>query len=626
MHLPPKHSIAAAVALASFGLALNRGGFSLGFLAGAAFAIWWVVLLGLCLRELPRLVPTPAAVAAGTCLALLAAWTALSIGWASDDGAAFAELVRVLAYLGLFALVVLVSGSEGGRPWLAGLAIGLTAVVAIGLAGRFDPSLGDGDLTGARLSHPIGYWNAFAACAAFSVVLLGWHSANGERRITRSLSTSLLPLPALAIFLSGSRGGAAAALIGAALLVALGPRRWALAGGLGMAAAGAAALIGFADTRSALLDGATGGTAAAEGHQLLGACIAVCAAIGIARHALDGRLMEARLPPAGRRVTAAAAVLALVAVIVAQDPADRFERFKEPPQNPAQASTSSNFTNDNGSGRYQFWGAALDAFEHQPLRGIGAGQYATWWNQHGSIYWVLRDAHSLLLEIAAELGVVGLALIAAFLLIPALAGSRGVAIGGDPAAGGLLAILVVGAFSASIDWMLEVPAAFAPAVVAAALLSGAATRGGRTAAGWAREALERRRVLLGVATGLLAWVALWCTGDQLLARVKLDESRSAAAEGDYAAAAEAANDAIALQPWAAEPRLQLGFAQQGIGDLHSAAATFRGAAERAAEDWRPWFVLSQAEIRLGRRAAARDALARARALSPRAPLLRAGSP
>ena len=621
MHLRFQHLIAAAVALAAFGAGLNQGGYALGFVAGAAIAIWWVVLFGLLLRLLPRQAPPVAAVAAGGSLALLAAWTAASLGWASDDGAAFVEIVRVLSYLGLFALVVLASGREGPRPWLTGLTLGLTGIVVLGLASRFEPSFGNGDLTGARLSYPLGYWNAYGACAATSLLLLAWHAANAERPLSRSLATAILPLPALAIFLSGSRGGVAAALIGAGLLLALGPRRLTLSSSLALAALAAAPLIVFANSREALLDGLTGSGAASEGHQLLLLALALCAAAAAARHRLDGTLMAARLRPPVRNLAIAAGALVLLAVVVSQDPLDRLDRFKEPPAPAEAGGGGSNFTNDNGSGRYQFWDAALEALGEEPLRGVGAGQYEAWWNQNGSIHWVLRDAHSLLFETAAELGLVGLALLAAFLTIVAAAGWRR-RLGEQGAAGAAcLALLGAGVFSASIDWMWELPAVFAPVVLAAALLSGPATAAGAApgSIAGAREVPQRRRLALGVATALIAWLALLCAADLLVTRVKLEESRSAAAAGDFGASAEAANDAIALQPWAAEPRVQLGLVQEGSGDVAAAASTLRGATERAPEDWRIWFLLGRVEARANHPAASRAALERAERLNPRSP-------
>jgi Flp pilus assembly protein TadD len=125
-----------------------------------------------------------------------------------------------------------------------------------------------------------------------------------------------------------------------------------------------------------------------------------------------------------------------------------------------------------------------------------------------------------------------------------------------------------------------------------------------------------------VATGLIAWVALLCAGNLLLTDAKLQESRSAAGGRDFAGAAEAANDAVALQPWAAEPRLQLGLVQEAAGDYSGAADTLRGAIDRAPDDWRIWFLLGRVEERSSRLEEARRAYARARELNPRAEFLR----
>jgi tetratricopeptide (TPR) repeat protein len=622
MHLRLQHVIAGAVALASFGLALNQGGYSIGFIAGVTFAVWWAVLLALVLRVRPQPAVPLAAVGAGACLALLAGWTAASAAWAGDDGAVFVEVVRVLSYLGLFTLVLVASGASGARPWLGGLAIGLSAMVVLGLASRFEPSFGDGDLTGARLSYPIGYWNAFAACSAFSLVLLAWHAANGEGRLTRSLATAALPLPALAIFLSGSRGGVGTALVGVLLLLALGPRRWILSAGLALAAVAATPVILYANSQSALLDALSDSTAAAQGHRLLLLCLGTSLAIGLARYRMDPRLMGATVPRPARRLAVGAALIALAVVVVAQNPLDRYESFKQPPGQPRDAAIAAHFTNDNGSGRYQFWEAAIDAFAEHPLRGIGSGQYQAWWNEHGSIFWVLRDAHSLLFETGAELGLVGLGLVMGFFAFTAMAGYGRRAGRHGAAVGALLALLAAAAFSASIDWMWELPAVFAPVVVAAALLTGPATaepageRTGRTV-----EVSGRRRLALGLATGLIGWLALWCAGDLLLTDLKLEQSRSAAASRDFSGAAEAANDAVALQPWAAEPRLQLGLVQEALGDYSGAADTLRGAIDRAPDDWRIWFLLGRVEERSSRLPSARRAYARARALNPNAEFL-----
>ena len=60
----------------------------------------------------------------------------------------------------------------------------------------------------------------------------------------------------------------------------------------------------------------------------------------------------------------------------------------------------------------------------------GAGSYQSWWSEHASLPLFVRDAHSLWLETLAELGVVGLLLLAtafgaAFVAALAAAGRLG---------------------------------------------------------------------------------------------------------------------------------------------------------------------------------------------------------
>jgi hypothetical protein len=624
MHLSRQHVIAVAVAVVCFGLALDQGGYSTGFFAGAAFAVWWAVLACVVLRLAPRPVPGPA-IAIGLILTALAGWTALSATWASDDGAVFAEVVRVMLYLGIFVLAVVASDEGGPRPWLAGLTIGLTVVAGLSLASRFHPGLGDGDLTGSRLSYPIGYWNGLGACAAFALILLAWQAAHGQARRTRSLSTALIPVPALAIFLSASRGGLAAALLGLVVIVWAGPRRQEALGSLALAAAATVPLIVLAHGETEFLNGRTGPQATSEGHWVLAATAALTLAIGLIRHRLDGLLMSASMPRRARAVVFAAVGVTLIALVVADNPINRFESFKEPPTPSEEAAVSGHFTSDNGSGRYQFWDAAIDAFGHEPLHGIGAGQYETWWNEHGSISWVLRDAHSLLLETAAELGIVGLTLILLFFGVAGWVGVRRRRGRLGAEVGALLALLAAGLLAASIDWMWELVAVFGPVVVAVALLTGGATAEGEPREeGRLARAYARRPLAFGIATGLVAWIALWCSADLMLTRLQLDHSRSAASAVELTEAADAANNAIALQPWAAEPRLQLGLVQEGAGNLEQAAATLRGAAERAPDNWQIWFTLGRVEFEARDFAAARAALAKARETNPRSPVVRRG--
>jgi hypothetical protein len=178
-----------------------------------------------------------------------------------------------------------------------------------------------------------------------------------------------------------------------------------------------------------------------------------------------------------------------------------------------------------------------------------------------------------------------------------------------------------------LDWTWELPAAFAPAIVAAGLLCGPAT-----SAAWASakdrpapvgsNGSRRRRGRgeqfgLGVATILCAWIAIWVAGDQLIASVKLDSSRQAVDQGSLDAAQQSARDAAAIQPWSPEPQLQLALVDKQQGDLAAAQQAAQKAVDLAPGDWRGWLVGAEVAAAAGMPGVAKFELARANQLSPR---------
>jgi O-antigen ligase len=100
---------------------------------------------------------------------------------------------------------------------------------------------------------------------------------------------------------------------------------------------------------------------------------------------------------------------------------------------------------------------ALDAFADAPLRGHGAGSFGSVWLRERTIPEVVRDAHSLELETAAELGLVGLVLLGGFLGGVAVSAARARRLAPGLAAGPTAALAVFAAHSA-LDWDWELPA------------------------------------------------------------------------------------------------------------------------------------------------------------------------
>ncbi len=116
--------------------------------------------------------------------------------------------------------------------------------------------------------------------------------------------------------------------------------------------------------------------------------------------------------------------------------------------------------------RPSYWRVALEDAATHPLVGSGAGSFDDFWVEHRPIPANVRDAHSLYLEVLAELGPVGLVLLLALLAAPLVAAAR---LRARPvvaaAAAGYLAYLV----HAGLDWDWEYPV-----VTLAGLASGAA--------------------------------------------------------------------------------------------------------------------------------------------------------
>jgi hypothetical protein len=620
---------ALGVAGAYVAVAASGGGYSPSFQAGAALLVWWLVGLGLLTRWLPLGRVPAAALAAGLCLAGYALMAGLSAGWASDDGVAFTELARALAYLGVFVLVVLLGGRSGARPWLIGLAAGLAVVAAIALASRLQPSwFPHQDLerflpaARARLSYPVNYWNGLGACMAGSVVLLAWLGAAARTLPGRAAAVGLLPLPIVVIFLTSSRGGAAAGAVGLVVLLLAAPGRvQTLVGGLLGGAAGAV-LVAVTASYSDIVDGRLG-TAAAhrQGDKLLLITIVLVLVAAGLRALLDRPLMRVRPPQPSRRVLAAAAAAALAVLAIAAVAlvsSGRLDKLTEPPDQAAQPQAglvTSHFTSGSGSGRYQFWQAAWKAFEQEPLHGIGAGAYESWWARTATISYAIRDAHSWFVESLAELGIVGGLLALGFVLVGLVAGIRRRIVRSPwgPEVGAALALMAAAVLSAAIDWTWELPAAFLLLLLPVALLTGPATA--------ANDRPVRAGRAWWTATVLVSGLAVVVAIVALVTQVKLSDSRDAARRGDLAEAGRAADAAIAVQPWAASPRLQRALVDERFGSLRSALRYQAEAIDRAPEDWRLWVTSARLKTKAGDvRGAERD-LERARRLNPRAQTL-----
>jgi tetratricopeptide (TPR) repeat protein len=166
--------------------------------------------------------------------------------------------------------------------------------------------------------------------------------------------------------------------------------------------------------------------------------------------------------------------------------------------------------------------------------------------------------------------------------------------------------VAVGAVGALVDWTWEIPAVFAPAAICSALLLASAPS----------RPLARDGYWLAVATVTAAWIAMVAGGLVTLTELELDQSRSAASASKIGEAIDRARAAKTVQPWAAEPYIQLSLLQEQQGNLSSALANLRQAEQRDSQDWRLALIEARLESRRGDQAASMKALTRAQQLSP----------
>ena len=453
-------------------LAFRAGGFFDGPRAVAAVAAWALVALSALTFARPFPGGTPARVALGA-LAGLSAWVAIGASWAPLGGPAQDDLIRDLLYLaGLLLAITAWRRRDELRRVEPVLAAGTLVVVGYGLAGRLLPDLVEQQPSisaAGRLDQPLTYWNAMGALAAMGFVLCARVSGDAGRPLAlrAAAAASAVPLAA-GVYVSFSRGALAALAAGVVVLLLLAPGRDQLGAAAIAVVAGLVAAVAVS-----LLPGVESleGSAAdrrADGLVMLAVLLALAAgaAAALARLARGSHGERSDAEPAGLlRRRGLVAALALLLIIGAPLAAAAFDDSGE---NAREGATAERLS-DVGSNRYDYWGVALGQFAADPLRGDGSGSFEVEWRREREIDEAVGDAHSLPLETAAELGLIGLALLTGLVGAVALAARRSWR--ADPAlTSGMAAALTVWAVHACLDWDWEMPALTLVAVVLAGAL------------------------------------------------------------------------------------------------------------------------------------------------------------
>jgi hypothetical protein len=445
-------------------LAFFSGAFFEGARLIAAICAW--ALLALAALAVPGL-PLPGAKparAALVALAGLAAWTWIAASWSSSPAGADQELELALLYLpALAAGAIAWSDRRAARMVEPALAAGALIVIGYGLSGRLLPGVVHLHATaraGGRLEQPMTYWNATGALAAIGLVLCARLAGDVSRpRAVRIAAAAAAAPLGMGAYLSFSRGAIACLLAGLAALVAFDRSRAQLRAAL--IALGAAALAGAVAAPFGAVRALHPGHATAEGLAVL----ALLAVIAAGAALLQARAGERRSP---LRLRAAPVVAVVVALALLPYAAVILAERGGPSRDAAFGATNARLS-DVGTHRLSYWRVAVDVAADHPIAGAGPGAFAVEWLRRRTIDERVRNAHSLELQTLADLGLVGLALLAGVLAATALAARR--VLGADRAlAAGPAAAALTWALHAGLDWDWEMPAVTLVAVALAGLL------------------------------------------------------------------------------------------------------------------------------------------------------------
>ena len=628
-------AVGIGVAAAIFALSAVNGGFSATTRAYAGIAAWWILGAGAAIGiASARAGVNRLAVVALGLLAAFAVWTLISVNWATDAERAFAQFNQVSLYVAVLAIAIVLARLVPASWVVGGVALAVSAIAVVALVSRFFPSsfgvqeASNFPTLGIRLNYPLGYWNGLAIEVALAYPLLLAIMTSRRSRVASAVAALPLPLLAAVMYLASSRGAFVAAAVGTIAFLVLTPRRWpALVAVVVAGMAGTVAVAALVHKTELVNGDMKNPLAVQQGHHaalLIGIACIVTALVWAGLAELGTRMSN---PPrvVGVSIAIAVAIVAVVAV-VASHPVRKFDQFKSVPKSAVPgaegAESTSHLLQSSGSGRWQFWGAAISEFRAHPLNGGGAGSWQAWGLEHGNLPLPSEFAHSLYLESLAELGIVGLLLILGAVVVAAVGAVRSALLlkSGEIAAAAACGIAFF--LAASYDWVWQLAGI---AVVGVGMLGFAlGALPSERATAWGRFGVARPIIALLAVAAIIPQYVVLAAGTHLsnshaafAAATTLPKNQTAERAQDAARARSEALAAKAIEPWAASPYLQLGFIAAAEHDYPEAVRWGQEAIRRSRNDWNLWSAQANFETRAGNIPAARHALAEARRLNPR---------
>jgi hypothetical protein len=618
-------------------LGIDGGGYDILIHSQVGVVLWWIVLVGAAWGVLPAARFTRAAGTAVALFGLFVVWTALASTWSLSSERSLADLSLVATYLAVLLLAIAIHRDREQAVRRTVNAVG-AAIAVIGLLAVFTrlfPSAIPAAHTTAtylpgsqgRLSWPLNYWNGLGALVALGLPLLLAIATSARTLRGQAAAAGAIPVLVLCGYLTFSRGGAIASAVAVVVFLAFAPDRIPKLASMLVAAGGGAILVAGAVHRGAIEHGLTTHAATVQGGELLVAIVLVSAAVALAqtgiglaaRHGTLPRLLRVSTSRA-RVLLASGVVVAVIAALAAHAPAHlshAWQQFKNPNAAVGTPGSLARYGSTAGEGRYQYWKVAVKSTSSNGhlLAGSGPGSFQLIWLPRATVPGYVTNAHSLYVETLAELGIVGLALLAGFLLL-ALAAAVTAVLRSEyetrVRTAGVVAAMVAFLIVASVEWVWQLPvlpAAFlllAAAVLAPARLASSTGR---------QRASILRPALVVVALACLVAIAI-----PLATTTAVRQSEAAASASNDGLALADARTAARVEPSAASAQIQEALVLELQRDYPAAIEAASRATHDEPQNWSGWLTLSRLEAESGEVKASIAAYKRARSLDPQSTL------
>jgi O-antigen ligase len=561
--------------------------------------------------------PAAARVAVGGIWAVAVAGVVSAL-WADAPASALESGLRTVLYAAVFTVPIVVLRSRISLRVTAGILIAGIAAIAVVTVVRL-LAVDTGVVVAGRLDAPVGYRNATALlfCLGFWP-LVALAARAGSSRLLRSVAFSAATLELGLAFLTQSRGVLLGFLAGGIVMVSLGPdrvrRAWLAIVAVGLLVACSGGLL-------TMYDAFDGGRGVPTDAQIVssGKWVLVLAGLG----AVVGGAISVFDSGLRRNLAVrSAARIALVAVLVlgfaaglakVGNPVSEVRTQWDEFRSLQTVATGSTRYFNAGGQRYDLWRVALNQFADHPVAGVGAGNFGAEYYESRRNDRNLDDPHGLPFQMAAELGIVGLAALLVFLggVIAAVASSwRRIEEDDRRLAAAMVATGAVLLGQSMVDWMWRIPGVAAVGVFCLGVGVAVISRAGAPATRSSWLPMPSRVALAAGAVVLAGFTFTTFLGDYYVRAARAERGIDPARQLTLARRAQTFSGS-SLPPYYLEAS-----ALETTGRVAEARKALQEALREVPSDFTTLALLGDLEARAGRYDVARTWYRRAHALNP----------